>query len=80
MDTAEFFDLVEGFFGGRATAKGFDTASAEFTATLFTTFFGRGVSLNSDKESILTSLQIVDEWCRLHLPEKFLERYDAAIC
>jgi len=107
METAEFFDLVEDFFGARATAKGFDKADAEFTATLYetfrvtcglggehgefgagivsgsgallTTFFGAGLSLNSDRESILASLQIVDDWCRLHLPDVFLTRYEKAL-
>jgi hypothetical protein len=45
----------------------------------FTTFFGEDLSLNSDRESILASLRLVDEWCRLRLPDKFLERYDAAL-
>jgi hypothetical protein len=44
----------------------------------FTNFLGRRLSLNSDRESILESLRIVDEWCRLRLPDKFLERYEAA--
>jgi hypothetical protein len=45
----------------------------------FTTFFGEGFSRNSDRESILENLRMVDEWCRLRLPDKFLERYEAAL-
>ena len=35
-------------------------------------------SLNSDEESIKQSLHIVDDYCRLRLPDKFLEAYDKA--
>jgi len=44
-----------------------------------TTFFGEWLSFDSDSESIAKSLAIVDEWCRLHLSDKFLERYEAGI-
>lgn len=43
------------------------------------TFFGEDLSLNSDRESILANLRMIDEWCRLRLPDKFLERYEAAL-
>ncbi len=107
MQVAEFFDLVDDYFGPRAINKGFAQSTTEFTATLYETFrltcslggehgeFGAGIetasgrylgtffnerlSLNSDPESILKSLGIIDEWCRLHLPDKFLERYEAAL-
>jgi len=107
METAEFFDLVEDFFGDRATMKGFNRSHAEFTATLYetfrvtcglggdhgefgasvdaaagaalSTFFGRNLSLNSDRESILESLRILDDWCRLHLTDAFLKRYEAGL-
>lgn len=36
---------------------------------------GRRCSLNSDEESIKKSLQIIDEYCRLRLPDKFLDAY-----
>lgn len=41
-----------------------------------TRFFGEQISLNSDKISILNSLKIIDDYCRLRLPDKFLEKYD----
>ena len=41
-------------------------------------FFGVHLSPNSDDASIKANLDIVDEWCRLQLPDKFLERYDAS--
>lgn len=40
-----------------------------------TKFLGRNCSLNSDEESIKSSLKIIDEYCRLRLPDKFLEAY-----
>lgn len=107
MQTAEFFDLVEDFFGPRAVEKAFEVSEARVTVTLYETFrvtfgldgdhgqfgagieigsgsylgtfFGRSLSLNSDQDSILQSLKVIDEWCRLHLPDKFLERYDAGL-
>jgi hypothetical protein len=54
-------------------------AGIECADASLTTFLNRRLSLNSDAESILASLQVVDEWCRLHLPDKFLERYEAAL-
>lgn len=41
-------------------------------------FFGRQVSLDNDRESILESFALIEEYCRLRLPDKFLERYDQA--
>lgn len=40
-----------------------------------TEFLGQRCSLNSDAESIKHSLQIIDEYCRLRLPDKFLDAY-----
>ena len=39
---------------------------------------GKKISLNSDETSIKNSLDIIDEYCRLRLPDKFLEAYDKA--
>lgn len=44
-----------------------------------TTFLGENLSLNDDRDSIVKNLALVDEWCRLHLPDKFLERYETAL-
>jgi hypothetical protein len=107
VEPFDFYDLVNEFFGHRATQVGFDDTAKVFTCILYETFpftcgldgnhgefgasvevspkrvntqfFGEALSLNSDPQSIRASLERVDEWCRLHLPEKFLERYDAAI-
>lgn len=43
-----------------------------------TEFLGERCSLNSDDESIKQSLQIIDDYCRLRLPDKFLDAYDKA--
>lgn len=43
-----------------------------------TEFLGRRCSLNSDTESIKCSLQIIDDYCRLRLPDKFLNAYNIA--
>ena len=40
-----------------------------------TDFLGKRCSLNSDEQSIRESLQIIDEYCRLRLPDKFLDAY-----
>jgi hypothetical protein len=40
------------------------------------TFLGRDISMNSDPQSIRDSLELVDEYCRLSLPDKYLTRYD----
>ena len=46
--------------------------------TISTNFLGREISLNSDEKSIKESLKIIDDYCRLRLPDKFLEEYDRA--
>jgi hypothetical protein len=63
-------DGEHGEFGG-----GIEYAPGAF----HTTFFNERLSLNDDAASILANLRLVDEWCRLHLPDTFLERYAAAI-
>ncbi len=40
-----------------------------------TRFLGESASLNSDEESIKNSLKIIDEYCRLRLPDRFLDAY-----
>ncbi|MFT3983218.1 MAG: hypothetical protein QM697_04895 [Lachnospiraceae bacterium] len=40
-----------------------------------TNFLGKRCSLNSDEKSIKESLQIIDNYCRLRLPDKFLNAY-----
>lgn len=42
---------------------------------VITEFLGKRCSLNSDVESIKNSLQIIDDYCRLRLPDKFLDAY-----
>ena len=38
-------------------------------------FLGKTCSLNSDETSIRESLQVIDDYCRLRLPDKFLDAY-----
>lgn len=45
-----------------------------------TNFLGERCSLNSDEKSIKESLQIIDDYCRLRLPDKFLEAYYKVMC
>jgi len=40
------------------------------------TVLGKKISLNSDAESIKSSLAIIDNYCRLRLPDKFLVEFD----
>lgn len=62
---------------------GLDSQYGRFEAGLYigkgeaviTEFLGKRCSLNSDKKSIKESLQIIDDYCRLRLPDKFLEAY-----
>ena len=42
---------------------------------VITEFLGKRCSLNSDVQSIKKSLQIIDDYCRLRLPDKFLDAY-----
>lgn len=39
-------------------------------------FFGKKLSLNSDELSIKSNLDIIDHYCRLRLPNKFIEMYN----
>ena len=43
--------------------------------TISKNFLGRDISFKSDEKSIRKSLQIIDDYCRLRLPDKFLEAY-----
>ena len=45
------------------------------TNGMITNFLGESCSLNSDKKSIKESLKIIDNYCRLRLPDKFLDAY-----
>jgi hypothetical protein len=72
--------------GGHGSCKSWITSrygtfrGAEFApGDFFTTYFGKRLSPKGNRESILESLAIIAEWCQLHLPDKFLERYEAAL-
>ena len=41
-------------------------------------YLGKECSLNCDPQSIKNSLAIMDEYCRMRLPDKFLEAYEKA--
>lgn len=38
-------------------------------------FFGEKISLNNTEEDILKSLELVDKYCQLRLPDKYLQEY-----
>jgi hypothetical protein len=40
------------------------------------TLFNKTFSLDSDEESVITNFRMIDEYCRLRLPDKFLKRYE----
>ncbi len=42
-----------------------------------TSLLGRKLSLNCDEESILANLEIIDKYCRLRLPNKFLTEFES---
>lgn len=41
-----------------------------------TSVLGKEISLNSDLNSIKSNLEIIDIYCRLRLPDKFLVEFD----
>ncbi|RKR75140.1 hypothetical protein [Frondihabitans australicus] len=43
------------------------------------TFFGRNVSPDANRDSIRRGLEVIDEWCRLHLPTEFVRRFEQGI-
>ena len=43
---------------------------------LLTSFLGKECSLNSDSDSICKSLKIIDDYCRMRLPDKYLEAFE----
>lgn len=47
-------------------------------AVAITDFLGKRTSHNNDENSIKESLKMVDDYCRLRLPDKFLQAYDEA--
>lgn len=48
---------------------------SEGGGNIITRFLGRQCSLDSDVQSIKESLQMIDSYCRLRLPDKFLDAY-----
>ena len=43
-----------------------------------TRFFGKTASFETDPDSMRANLDMVDEWCRTQLTDKFLARFSAA--
>lgn len=43
--------------------------------TISRNFLGKEISLNSDECSMKESLQVIDDYCKLRLPDKFLNAY-----
>ena len=42
-------------------------------------FLGRNTSLRTGEEQIRGALEAIDEYCRLQLPEKYLEAFEAVV-
>ena len=42
-------------------------------------YFGEELSINKDKQSILNNFQIIENYCRLRLPDKYLAKYDRSV-
>ena len=42
-------------------------------------YFGRRLSINKDAQSILENFKIIENYCRLRLPDKYLVEYDKII-
>ncbi|HEY5319629.1 MAG TPA: hypothetical protein VIJ76_02020 [Galbitalea sp.] len=47
-------------------------------AVLADTLFGESLATPADRDAVLASLARIDEYCRLQLPDKFLEAYARA--
>ncbi|XKM13544.1 hypothetical protein RCS94_11045 [Orbaceae bacterium ac157xtp] len=39
------------------------------------TFFGESISLNNTREDIIKNFELVDKYCQLRLPDKYLEAF-----
>ncbi|MDJ0338443.1 hypothetical protein [Cryobacterium sp. PH31-O1] len=66
------------FMCGLNGEHGTFTGGIEYdTNKYLTVFLNERFSFNTDRESVLRNLQIVDRYCRLRLPDKFLAVYDA---
>lgn len=44
-------------------------------SVVLTEFLGKQCSLNSDEKSIKESLEKIDDYCRMRLPDKYLNAY-----
>jgi hypothetical protein len=44
--------------------------------SIVTAFFGHELSRNSDRESVLENFALIDKYCRLRLPDKYLRAFD----
>lgn len=62
-----FFDEEQKIFNG-----GISYGESE---PLITEFLGKKCLSGCDEESIKKSLQIIDDYCRLRLPDKYLDAY-----
>lgn len=65
--------VVEISLGERYGEFGVTIAGVGMTKAL-----GKSISPNSDAASIVESLDAIDNYCRLRLPDKFLVEYDKA--
>ena len=62
-------DMYETFCGGIHFQK---------ERFVLTDFLGESCALCGNKETLVESLQYVDDYCRKRLPDKFLKAYDKA--
>ena len=71
----ESFAATFSLAGPRGTFTGSVAVGGSRSAGLF---LDKTLSPNTDEASIRESLRALDDWCRLRLPEKFLDALDAA--
>lgn len=68
--------LLKCSIGDRYGQFGAGIALGDSIVPALTQFLGKRCSLNHDVESITADLLMIDQYCRLRLPDKFLEAYD----
>ena len=70
------FPLRCGLGGNYGTFEGGIVAS---DGTVISEFCGGELSINKDIQSILDNFMMIENYCRLRLPDKFLVEYDKII-
>jgi hypothetical protein len=67
-----YFELsIGGRYGVFGAAVGIGNSMHSLTKVM-----GQPITLNSDQKAITSNMDIIDTYCRLRLPDKFLNEFD----